>query len=190
MKFDFEDTAEHIAILLVIFTVLFVGWGYHRSVHHLMRQQYDEEVRVFHEKIDSLVTHSGKMYFYSEHFAEDSLVRVIKALGFDHPHIVHAQAIVESAGFTSAIFVENNNLFGMKCPTQRLSTCIGTNRSHAVYYDWISSVVDYKLWYSYMIAPNTPYYEVLEILTNVYAEDPLYGDKVHSGAVELLRLYE
>ena len=68
------------------------------------------------------------------------------------PEIVFAQSILESARYTSNICIENSNLFGMKLPTQRPTTAIGENRGHAVYHNWIDSVIDLALWQEYYLS--------------------------------------
>lgn len=47
-------------------------------------------------------------------FTKDKLIEKIKKLNFRFPHIVYAQAILESGNFTSQVFKENNNMFGMR----------------------------------------------------------------------------
>ena len=76
----------------------------------------------------------------------EELEKEINKQGIKYPDIVMAQAKIESGHFTSAIFKENNNLFGMKLPAQRKTTAIGKNRGHAKYETWQDSVKDYKIW--------------------------------------------
>lgn len=90
--------------------------------------------------------------FEEDYFSEDSLVTYINRLGIKHPDIVYAQAILETGEFTSPIFRENNNLFGMKYVKDfksrypRPTTAIGSQFGHAVYNNWRLSVDDYQLW--------------------------------------------
>ena len=67
---------------------------------------------------------------------QDSLLNYIYELRVQHPYIVYAQAIIESGNFSSKIFKENNNLFGMKLAYQRPTTAIRAQYSHAVYKNW------------------------------------------------------
>ena len=60
---------------------------------------------------------------------------------------ITAQAAYETGNFTSDIFKENNNCFGMKLPAIRQTTAIGENRSHAVYNSIEDSVKDFKIYY-------------------------------------------
>jgi hypothetical protein len=60
--------------------------------------------------------------------------------------LIVAQAGFETGNFTSVIFKENNNLFGMKLPRIRKTTAIGENRGHAVYKSWEDCIKDYWLY--------------------------------------------
>lgn len=57
--------------------------------------------------------------------------------------VIYAQAYHETGGFTSAIFKENNNMFGLKLPKKRNTFAKGENRGHAVYSDWVDCIADY-----------------------------------------------
>ena len=92
--------------------------------------------------------------------------------------IIIAQAILETGLFTSPIFYENNNLFGMKEPRVRETTAIGSSRGHATYDNWVDSVDDYILWYNY-VTRNRVYEDYLQFLVYIgYAEDPYYLKKL------------
>lgn len=111
-------------------------------------------------------------------FSEEKLKEKIYSLNFKFPHIVLAQAKLESANFTSPIFLENNNLFGMKEARSRANLAIGTKRAHAHYENWQDSVLDYALYYStylYRIRTEQEYYNYL---SQYYAEDPIYVQRL------------
>ncbi len=110
-------------------------------------------------------------------FNETKLIKKIKELNFKFPHIVLAQAYIETGQFTSMIFKQNNNLFGMKEAKQRASVATGTMHNHAHYNTWSDSVVDYALFYStYLYSINTEeeYFQYLK----QYAEDPSYIERL------------
>lgn len=109
----------------------------------------------------------------SNDFSEEELIKAIKDIGFEHPHIVLAQAKVETGHFTSNIFKENNNLFGMKVAWNRPTTAIGRNRGHAVYSSWRESLLDYALYSAYYTSDKTEK-ELYTHLGRHYAEDPRY----------------
>lgn len=103
----------------------------------------------------------------------DSLLEYIYEMRIEHPYIVYAQALKESARFTSNIYKENHNLFGMKVPERRSTVVIGVNRGHAVYLDWKMSVIDYALFQeAYMSGLSED--EYLVRLGRIYASDTNY----------------
>lgn len=66
-----------------------------------------------------------------------------------------AQAAHETGDFRSYIFIENNNLFGMKLPSQRFTLAIGENRGHAVFKTLSDSIADYRIYYTGRKFPET-----------------------------------
>ena len=67
-----------------------------------------------------------------------------------YPKIALAQSKLETGYFTSDIWKENKNLFGMKHPKIRPTYSMGEARKSAVYNHWLYSVKDYRLmqdWY-------------------------------------------
>jgi len=60
---------------------------------------------------------------------------------------ITAQAAHETGNFTSKIFEENNNLFGMKLPAIRKTLAIGENKGHAVYKSIQDCIKDFKLYF-------------------------------------------
>ena len=104
---------------------------------------------------------------------KDDVLNYIYEMRIDHPYIVYAQAIKETGTFTSAIFLENHNLFGMKAAYGRATTCIGINRGHAVYLNWKMSIIDYALFQeAYM--RNLSEDEYFAKLGKIYAQDKNY----------------
>ena len=109
----------------------------------------------------------------------DEILAYILDLRIENSYIVYAQAQLESAHFTSDIFMENNNLFGMKVAERRPTTAIGVNRGHAVYKSWRESVIDYALM-------QAAYYRGLDEKTyldkicSVYATDTTYRKRLEA----------
>lgn len=79
---------------------------------------------------------------------EEEIIRVLReqGVGENLSQIILAQAKHESGNFSSVIFEENWNPFGMKQARVRQTTCIGTNRGHGVYSSLSDAVIDYVLW--------------------------------------------
>jgi hypothetical protein len=78
-------------------------------------------------------------------FSVENLKAEIIKQKIKYPNIALAQAVLESGHFGSAIFLDNNNLFGMKKPSVRKTLATGENRGHATFKNWVDSVIDYKL---------------------------------------------
>jgi hypothetical protein len=92
-----------------------------------------------------------------------------------HPDIVLAQAILESGYLSSPIFIENNNLFGMRLPERRPTVALSENRGYSVYDCWTDSVKDYKLFQEFLFRRKEKTRdEYFDYLDRIYAEDPNY----------------
>ena len=102
----------------------------------------------------------------------ENLKAEINKLGIVYPDIALAQAKWESTHFTSDIFKENNNLFGMKLPAQRKTTAIGKNRGHAKYETWQDSVEDYKIWQDTLGWSSLPKEAYIQKLSDKYCMPP------------------
>ena len=111
-------------------------------------------------------------------FSESKLVDKIKHLNFKFPHIILAQSYQETGHYQSSIFRENHNLFGMKQAVLRTNLAQGTNRGHAYYEDWQSSVVDYALYYATYLSDIKTEGEYFEYLRQNYAQDPTYVERL------------
>lgn len=113
-------------------------------------------------------------------FSQDKLVHMLKDLNVKYPHIVLAQSIVETGKWKSKIFLENQNLFGMKQAKMRITTAEGTQYNHAFYNHWRESVYDYAFYqcrYLHSIKTESNYFQYLGAN---YAEDPNYVNKIKS----------
>ena len=115
-------------------------------------------------------------------FSEDNLKNLLLELNVRFPHIVLAQAKLESGNFKSHMFLENNNIFGMKEAKRRPTTNKGTQNGHAYYENWKDCVIDYAFYqaaYLNSLKTEDQYYQYLSAS---YAEDPKYISKVRSIA--------
>ena len=119
------------------------------------------------------------VYLHKPNFTEERLISKIKSMNLRFPHIALAQAKLESSYYSSGIFQDNSNLFGMKEARQRPTTCLGTRRGHAYYDTWENSVVDYALWFS-AYANKCKTEEQFYTLLATYAKDPTYEKKIKS----------
>ncbi|HPI82881.1 MAG TPA: glucosaminidase domain-containing protein [Candidatus Paceibacterota bacterium] len=118
-------------------------------------------------------------------FSPDLLKKVIQYEGILYPDVVLLQSQLETGFYTSDIFNNGKNLFGMKFPKYRPTVASGTYSGHAQYNHWIDSVIDYKIWQDWYItkgwrisipADNAFYMVFLDCIK--YAEDPHYIPKL------------
>lgn len=108
---------------------------------------------------------------------KDSVINFIYKLRIQHPLIVASQAVLESGNFKSKVYLENNNLFGMKLPQSRPTLAIGVKNGYAVYQSWQESILDYALW-QMAYAKNLNEEDYYLKLKTIYAEDTQYVNKV------------
>ena len=119
---------------------------------------------------DRLVLLHGEV----DEFTEEKLVDLLRELNVKFPYIVLAQAKVESGNFSSRIFRENHNLFGMKRARVRVNTALGTQHGHAYYDSWRSSVFDYAFYQCRYLSSISSESEYFQYLSQSYAEDESY----------------
>lgn len=109
----------------------------------------------------------------------ENVYQAIRDCGIEHPHVVFAQMMIESAGFDSKLAKTNKNIAGMRLPIKRQTTAIGKQGGYALYADWFSSVHDYLLYQQNVFGGhkvNDKQY--LAKLSKKYAEDPKYKQKI------------
>ena len=111
-------------------------------------------------------------------FSEESFIEMLQELNVKYPYIVLAQARIESGRYSSRIFKENHNLFGMKQANRRINTAEGTQYGHAFYQTWRESVYDYAFYQSRYLSSATTEEEYYYIINKSYAEDPKYISKL------------
>lgn len=117
----------------------------------------------------------------NEDFSKENLVKEMKAVGIRHIDIAVAQAMLESANFTSRLFRLNNNMFGMQLATKRETTALGKKRGYAYYSCWRCSVHDYGLRQKAIFKrhPKMNRTQYLAHIRRWYAEDPNYMAKLY-----------
>lgn len=134
------------------------------------------------KEVKSTITEHKVMVIMSQYnqFTEKKLINAIKELNFQFPYIVYAQAILESNRFTSKLFKENNNLFGMKLPTQRINIAAGSNNEYAYYNKWNDSILDYAFYCATYLSSLKTEEDYYNYLSQSYAEDEQYTEKLKS----------
>jgi hypothetical protein len=111
-------------------------------------------------------------------FTPERFQKELERLNVKFPHIVYAQSLLETGYFTSNIFLENHNLFGMKQARIRVNTAKGTHNGHAYYDSWQESVFDYAFYQCRYLPQINNDEEYFQYLSQKYAEDTNYISKL------------
>lgn len=119
-------------------------------------------------------------------FTDKNLAQELKKQGVMYPDVALAQSMLETGYFKSDIFLDNNNLFGMKHPRQRPTLSKGPNRGHASFNDWQDSVKDYKMWQEYNKLSNLSKDQYIAKLNRIYCMPPSCGSNNYAKKVQSL----
>ena len=119
-------------------------------------------------------------------FTEKNLAQELKKQGVMYPDVALAQSMLETGYFKSNIFLDNNNLFGMKHPRQRPTLSKGPNRGHASFENWQDSVKDYKMWQDYNKLSNLSKDQYINKLNRIYCIPPSCGQSNYAKKVQSL----
>lgn len=127
------------------------------------------------------IEHEAKVIVAKQNeFSEEKLIKLIDDLHFPFPHIVLAQAMHETALYTSPVFKENNNLFGTKYASRRVTLTQQSSNGYAYFNNWQESVYDYAFYYSTYLSRIIKEEEYFDYLSQYYAEDVDYTKKLVS----------
>lgn len=152
--------------IIACFSILFT-LGYFSGTNNYIVNHFVNKTEV----TDTLVIHG-------EPFTEESLIRLLKDCNAKYPHIILAQAKLESANFKSKLFKQNFNVFGMKLARQRITTALGEKDGYAYYRDWVDCIYDYCMWSQIMTSNVSNENEYFNKLQEKYAEDTIYVSKL------------
>lgn len=139
------------------------------------RHSYSDSLTNYEKELIVLSLEQEKNKFTQEKFVEE-----LKKLNIEYPHIVLAQSIIETGHWSSKIFKESNNLFGMKEAKYRITTAKGTQYNHAYYHTWYESVYDYAFYSCKYLSNIRSEEEYFMYLERNYAEDTSYVQKLKS----------
>ena len=136
------------------------------------------EVLELKTKIDSLETYNNTVYenvpTFENKTPEEGIDEALQYYNVAHPTIVKAQAILETARFTSDLCIKNNNLFGLYD---------SKNKRYYSYNHWWESIEAYKELIQRKYDNSKYYYMFLEDIK--YAKDKEYINKLKEIAEEL-----
>lgn len=153
--------------------VLLAGFGY-GTIIGLTRTQ---TVTLEQEKLVVLLNESEKKNFKSE-----QVLNLLRDINVKFPHIVYAQAILESGNFQSDVFRTNNNMFGMKQPSKRITLSKGLVGNYASYDTWKDCVLDYAYYQATYLSDLKTEEQYYHYLQSNYAQDSSYTQLVRNIA--------
>ena len=107
-------------------------------------------------------------------FSEERMITYAKSIGVKYIDVMVAQSRIETGWYSSKVFLEGANLFGMKLAMRRPTTASGEHRRHARYSDWFRSVQDYKLWQDMVLSKVESKREYINYIGEHYPQNPNY----------------
>lgn len=113
-------------------------------------------------------------------FSKENLIADIQEMPFKYKSVILAQAILESGNFKSPVFRENNNLFGFRLASQRLTFSKESNMGYAVFKNYRQSVQE-RLIYEAKYMHGLSRKQYMAYLDKVYARS---GGKSYSEEIE------
>ena len=150
------------------YTILFILVG--KSYGSLEERLVQLEERLVQEDSTSLDPNDSLLKELNEEALFVELVRQ----KVKYPHIVFAQAMLETGGFTSDVCKNYNNLFGLYN---------SRTKDYYKFDHWIESVTAYKDMIQYRYGSDEEYYSFLKRIG--YAEDPKYITKLKKIVAKL-----
>lgn len=158
-------------VLFLVFLSILVG----TLIGSLFGYKNVNDIKYITEETKQIII---KEQISQNEFTPERLKEYILELNIRFPHIVYAQAQLETGNFTSHIFQVNNNLFGMREAKRRPTTNKGTENGHAYFENWRESVVDYAFYQAAYLFKLKTEDEYWDYLGQNYAEDPNYVTKL------------
>lgn len=128
--------------------------------------------------INRIIHDTDTLRVHTKPFSQDALIDLLEDCNMKYPYIVLAQAKLESSNFTSKVFKQNNNMFGMRKARQRITSAMGEKNTYACYRDWMDCVYDYAMYQSSVMCNISNEEEYFARLGERYAEDVLYVVKL------------
>ena len=149
-------------------------------INTLITINHAKKIECLNNKLDSITINNNDNYSYSHittfesKTPEEGIDEALQYYNIEHPTIVKAQAILETARFTSDLCVKNNNLFGLYD---------SKNKRYYSYNHWWESIEAYKELIQRKYDNSKYYYMFLKDIK--YAKDKEYINKLKEIAEEL-----
>ena len=167
------------AILCMIFwfwfLFMFVKYHQEKSNNEILTEKIQKE-----EQILSLEYSIGYWFINTPEEINDTvLYQFLLDNNAWYPDILLKQAKIESANYSSNVYKNTNNLYGMKKVGKRQTTQLNnTYNGYGSYNNWCLSVLDRMLWDMFVFKGEKPSREEYLKEMSMYAEDENYLTKL------------
>lgn len=153
------------------FLLTFVKYHEEKSKNEFLEEKIQQE-----EQMLSLEYSIGYWFINQPEQINDSILYVfLKNNNAWYPEILLKQAKLESGNYTSSVYKNTNNLYGMKKVGSRQTTQLNTTyKGYGCYTNWCESVLDRMLWDVNRFNNIKPTEEEYLEAMNIYAEAENY----------------
>jgi len=137
--------------------------------------------QLYKDETELALEHSIGYWFINQpEEVNDSILYVfLKDNNAWYPEILLKQAKIESGNYTSNIYMNTNNLYGMKKVGKRQTTQLhNTYNGYGCYTNWCESVLDRMLWDVFYFKNEKPTKEEYLKAMSIYSEDSNYIFKI------------
>ena len=160
---------------IALFGFFFMLAKYHQeeSDNKILEDKIQQE-----EQMLSLEYSIGYWFINQPEQINDSILYVfLKDNNAWYPEILLKQAKIESGNYTSNVYMNANNLYGMKKVGKRQTTQLNnTYNGYGCYTNWCESVLDRMLWDIFYFKNIKPSKEEYIKAMNIYAEAENYAE--------------
>ena len=162
-----------ISVLLFVYAI-FVCSHQDKLLHRLNTQLEQEEQML------SLEYSIGYWFINQPEQINDSILYVfLKDNNAWYPEILLKQAKLESGNYLSDVYMNSNNLYGMKKVGKRQTTQLNTTyKGYGCYTNWCESVLDRMLWDVNRFNNVKPTEEEYLEAMSIYAECENYSQRI------------
>ena len=138
--------------------------------------------QLYKDETELALEHSIGYWFINkpEEVNDSILYTFLKDNNAWYPEILLKQAKLESGNYTSNVYMNTNNLYGMKKVGKRQTTQLkNTYNGYGCYTNWCESVLDRMLWDIFYFKNEKPTKEEYLNAMSIYAEDLFYLQKLN-----------
>lgn len=153
------------------FLFMFVKYYQEKSDNEILTEKIQQE-----EQMLSLEYSIGYWFINQPEQINDSILYLfLKDNNAWYPEILLKQAKIESGNYTSNVYMNTNNLYGMKKVGKRQTTQLNsTYNGYGCYTNWCESVLDRMLWDIFYFKNKKPTKEEYLNAMSIYAEAENY----------------